>query len=64
MVSNTVIKKNIISFIDEENKKEPLTDEQLTQKLLKMNYNIARRTITKYRETLKIPIARLRKKHI
>ena len=64
VVSNTVIKKNIISFIDEENKKEPLTDEQLTQKLLKMNYNIARRTITKYRETLKIPIARLRKKHI
>ena len=64
VVSNTVIKKNIINLISDEDKKEPLTDEDLMKKLLDMNYNIARRTVTKYRETLKIPIARLRKKYI
>ena len=64
VVSNTIIKKNIINFINDEDKKEPLTDQDLTKKLLSMNYNIARRTVTKYREALKIPIARLRKKNI
>ena len=64
MVSNTVIKKSIISLIDNENKASPLTDEQIMKKLFDMNYNIARRTVSKYREKLNIPIARLRKKNI
>ena len=41
---------------------DPLTDQQIMDKLYSMNYNIARRTVSKYRENLNIPIARLRKK--
>ena len=62
MVSNTVIKSHITSFIDNENKSNPLTDEQVMEKLFNMGYSIARRTVSKYRENLNIPIARLRKK--
>jgi len=62
MISNTVIKKYIKSFINKENKSSPLTDEQIMKKLFEMNYNIARRTVSKYRESLNIPVARLRKK--
>ena len=64
MVSNTVVKKCIIGFIEDENKKNPLTDEQIMEKLSNMNYNIARRTVSKYREKLSIPVSRLRKKNI
>ena len=47
--------------IEEENKKNPLTDESLS-KILKENvYPIAIRTVAKYREQLDIPVARLRK---
>jgi len=64
MVSNTIIKKCIVRFIKDEDKKYPLTDEQIMEKLSDMNYNIARRTVSKYRENLKVPVARLRKKNI
>jgi RNA polymerase sigma-54 factor len=40
---------------------KPLTDEQLTDILKEQGYNIARRTVAKYREQLNIPVARLRK---
>lgn len=54
----------IIEFVDNENSKNPLTDEQLSKLLKERGYTIARRTIAKYREQLGIPVARMRKKHI
>lgn len=54
--------KNIIqNLIDTEDKNLPLTDEQLTKLLVNKGFNIARRTIAKYREQLNIPVARMRK---
>ena len=47
--------------IDNEEKRKPLTDERLAKLLKEKGYNIARRTVAKYREQLKIPVARLRK---
>jgi RNA polymerase sigma-54 factor len=47
--------------IDGEEKRHPLTDERLMQLLKEKGYNIARRTVAKYREQLNIPVARLRK---
>jgi len=60
-VSTTVIKDKIKDFIADESKKKPLSDEQLCQLLKDEGYTVARRTIAKYRETLRIPVARLRK---
>ncbi|MFT5981236.1 MAG: RNA polymerase sigma-54 factor, partial [Flavobacteriales bacterium] len=47
--------------IEAEEKRKPLTDEKLAQLLKDKGYNIARRTVAKYREQLNIPVARLRK---
>jgi RNA polymerase sigma-54 factor len=44
-----------------ENKHKPLADEELTELLNEKGYNIARRTVAKYRELLNVPIARLRR---
>ena len=60
-VSTREIKKILSECIDGENKTKPLTDEQLTNILKEKGYNIARRTVAKYREQLNIPVARLRK---
>jgi RNA polymerase sigma-54 factor len=60
-VSTREIKKILSDFIDAEEKSRPLTDEQLTEILKDKGYNIARRTVAKYREQLHIPVARLRK---
>jgi RNA polymerase sigma-54 factor len=60
-VSTREIKKILSDFIDAEEKNKPLTDEQLTEILKDKGYNIARRTVAKYREQLNIPVARLRK---
>ncbi|WP_075603425.1 RNA polymerase factor sigma-54 [Saccharicrinis aurantiacus] len=60
-VSTREIKKILQDCIDAENKKKPLTDEKLSQILKEKSYNIARRTVAKYREQLNIPVARLRK---
>ncbi|GAB4207811.1 MAG: RNA polymerase factor sigma-54 [Bacteroidia bacterium] len=60
-VSNKEIKQFIQEAIQYENKKRPLTDDQLCELLTKKGYNIARRTVAKYREQLGIPVARLRK---
>jgi RNA polymerase sigma-54 factor len=60
-VSTREIKKILSDCIDAENKVKPLTDEQLTKILKEKGYNIARRTVAKYREQLSIPVARLRK---
>ena len=60
-VSTREIKKILKEFIENENKRKPLTDEKLAQILKDKSYNIARRTVAKYREQLGIPVARLRK---
>ena len=60
-VSTREIKKILSDFINAEEKGKPLTDEQLTEILKDKGYNIARRTVAKYREQLNIPVARLRK---
>ncbi|MFK5855307.1 MAG: RNA polymerase factor sigma-54 [Bacteroidota bacterium] len=60
-VSTREIKTILNEIIDSENKDKPFTDEYLTVKLKEKGYPIARRTIAKYREQLKIPVARLRK---
>ena len=60
-VSTREIKKILSDCIDAEDKGKPHTDEQLTQILKEKGYNIARRTVAKYREQLNIPVARLRK---
>ena len=60
-VSTKEIKNYLQEIIDKENKKKPLTDDALVTALKEKGYNIARRTIAKYREQLNIPVARLRK---
>ena len=60
-VSTREIKKILSDCIDAEDKTKPYTDEHLTQILKEKGYNIARRTVAKYREQLSIPVARLRK---
>lgn len=60
-VSTREVKKILQDCISAENKAKPVTDEQLTKILKEKGYNIARRTVAKYREQLNIPVARLRK---
>lgn len=60
-VSTKEIKNHLQEIIDKEDKKKPLTDDALVTALKEKGYNIARRTIAKYREQLNIPVARLRK---
>ena len=60
-VSNREIKKILSNAIEAEDKSKPLTDEALMDLLKEKGYNIARRTVAKYREQLNIPVARLRK---
>lgn len=60
-VSTREVKKILQDCIGSENKKRPLTDEKLAEILKDKGYNIARRTVAKYREQLDIPVARLRK---
>ncbi len=60
-VSTREVKRILQNIIEEEDKKKPLSDEKLTKKLHEKGYNIARRTVAKYREQLDIPVARLRK---
>lgn len=55
------IKKVLQDCVDNENKKHPLTDEELADMLAEKGFPIARRTVAKYRQQLNIPIARLRK---
>ena len=60
-VSTREIKKILQEHIDAEDKRNPLTDEQLVTVLGENGYPIARRTIAKYRDSLGIPVARMRK---
>jgi RNA polymerase sigma-54 factor len=60
-VSTLEVKKILSEIIGGEDKKRPMSDEKLMSILTKKGYNIARRTVAKYREQLGIPVARLRK---
>ncbi len=60
-VSSREIKNILKGLIELENKQKPLTDDELCSKLNLKGYNIARRTVAKYREQLEIPVGRMRK---
>ena len=60
-VSTFEVKNILTEIIANEDKKKPYSDEKLKDDLQKRGYNIARRTVAKYREQLNIPVARLRK---
>jgi RNA polymerase sigma-54 factor len=60
-VSNKEVKSVLQSLVDGESKRKPLSDDKLVKILNDKGYNIARRTVAKYREQLQIPVARLRK---
>lgn len=60
-VSTLEVKRILQDIIEDENKRKPLSDEKLKNILRDRGYNIARRTVAKYREQLNIPVARLRK---
>jgi RNA polymerase sigma-54 factor len=60
-ISTIEIKKKLENIILEEDKRKPETDDSLVKLLNKEGYKIARRTVSKYREQLNIPVARLRK---
>lgn len=60
-VSNREIKLALSKIIDKEDKRAPLSDSALQQELAGVGYKVARRTVSKYREMLHIPVARLRR---
>ena len=60
-VSTLEVKKILTDIISAENNRKALSDEKLKSMLMKKGYNIARRTVAKYREQLNISVARLRK---
>lgn len=60
-VSSREVKNELKLIVDGEDKKKPLSDDKLEKLLKAKGYNIARRTVAKYREQLNIPVARLRK---
>jgi len=60
-VSSREIKDILKNLVESEDKKNPLTDDELCKKLTEKGYNIARRTVAKYREQLDIPVGRMRR---
>ena len=60
-MSTKEVKAILVELIESEDKQKPLSDDELTELLQEKGYNIARRTVAKYRELLNIPVARLRK---
>ena len=60
-VSTRELKKALQECVDSEDKRNPLTDDQLVTEMNKRGYKVARRTIAKYRDQLNIPKARMRK---
>lgn len=60
-VSSREVKQSLKDMIENEDKSKPLSDDKLEKLLKAKGYNIARRTVAKYREQMNIPVARLRK---
>lgn len=63
-VSSREVKNAVQEIVDNENKKKPLSDQVIAKRLKERGYKVARRTVSKYREQLNIPVARLRKQII
>ncbi len=63
-VSSREVKKILEDVIASENKRKPLSDQALTDILKEKGFKVARRTVSKYRESLNLPVARLRKQII
>jgi len=61
-VSNKEVKNCIKQIIAEEDSHNPLNDDEITAMLREKGFNIARRTVAKYRESMMIPVARMRRK--
>lgn len=61
IVSNRAIQETIVEIIENEDKTEPLNDQQITDLLNEKGYTVARRTVAKYRENLNFPTAQLRR---
>ena len=61
-ISNSEIKNKLKEVIESEDPANPLTDEQLVIEMHKLDFKLARRTVAKYRDILKIPKARMRRK--
>jgi RNA polymerase sigma-54 factor len=60
-VSNKEVKAILQQIVDDEDKTSPLSDSKLADRLSERGFKIARRTVSKYRKQLSIPVARLRK---
>ena len=60
-ISNKVIKSHLQDILENENKKKPYSDEELSEKLDELGFHIARRTVAKYRDQLGMAVARLRR---
>lgn len=60
-VSTRIVKQKIKDLIDQEPKDKPFSDDKVTKELKKLGFNVARRTVAKYREQMRIPVARMRK---
>ena len=60
-VSTRELKKALLESVENEDKRKPLTDDELVEEMTAKGYKVARRTIAKYRDQLGIPKARLRK---
>ena len=63
-VSNKILKQKIRELIENEDKSKPLSDDKLAEMMNKEGFGLARRTVAKYREAMKIPKATLRRKII
>ena len=61
LISNKVIKSHLKDILENENKKKPYSDEELSEKLDEVGFHIARRTVAKYRDQIGVPVARLRR---
>ena len=61
VISNAAIKSVLAEIVRDENKKKPLSDQKIGDTLSEQGIHIARRTVAKYREQLKILPARLRR---
>ena len=55
------MKQSIVDLVGQEDKSKPFTDFELVKELNKLGFEIARRTVVKYREALHLPNARMRK---
>ncbi|MCF7903225.1 MAG: RNA polymerase sigma-54 factor, partial [Candidatus Marinimicrobia bacterium] len=60
-ISTRRIKERLRKIIENEDKKRPISDELLSKMLQNEGFPVARRTVAKYREQMKIPVARLRR---